>query len=176
MKKILSCILIIIGTVFFCGQGSLYAQLPITHDIDITVTLMAWYDLNIDVTTLTFTDTAPTPGPTPTASLAPSEGQVSVSAFAIMFPAAALSLTCAAGADLTKSTGTDIGADAITWTGGGPGFVNGTLATTSQSVASWASGVFHWHQGTLDFVFNRDYANQEPGVYTATITYTLSAV
>ena len=176
MKKTLSCILIIVGAVFFCGKGNLYAQLPITHDIDITVTLAAWYDLNIDLSTLTFNDTAPTPGPTPTATLVPVEGPVSVSAFAIMFPAAGLSLTCVAGDNLSKGSGTDIGAGAITWTGGGAGFVNGSLATTSQAVASWASGVFHWHQGTMDFVFNRDYVTQEPGVYTATITYTLAAV
>lgn len=175
MKRTLSYLLIIVGAVFFCSNGNLYAQLD-THNIDITVTLAAWYDLNLDVNTLTFNDAAPTPGPNPTANLSPVEGQVSVSAFAIMFPAAGLTLTCQSGGDLTKGSGSDIGIGAITWTGGGAGFVNGTMATTSQPVGSWASSVFHWHTGTLDFLFSRDYATQEPGVYTATITYTLSAI
>ena len=179
MKKHLS-IALVAGFLAFCfGAADLNAQTSQT--IDITVNLLEWYDLDLNHTTLTFNDLAPTPGPTPpSAALPAQEGPVTVTAFALLLPGSGLQLTATAGGDLLdSSTGSTIGVGALTWTASGPGFQDGTLATSAQTVGTWAGlvgGFLHYHVGNLSFSFNRDYANQAPGTYTATVTYTLSSI
>lgn len=66
-----------------------------------------------------------------------------------------------------------IAASNITWTGSGPGFVAGTLSTTSPvMVATWTgSGI---RSGSQQFFF-RNLWTHPTGTYTLTMTYTLSA-
>lgn len=61
----------------------------------------------------------------------------------------------------------------ITWTGSGPGFVNGTLSrTTAQVVGTWlGSGV---HTGTQAFRFENRWTHPA-GIYSVTLIYTLSS-
>ena len=61
----------------------------------------------------------------------------------------------------------------ITWTASGPGFVNGTVSrTAAQLVGSWlGSGV---RSGTQTFRFENRWTHAS-GIYTVTLTYTLSA-
>lgn len=61
----------------------------------------------------------------------------------------------------------------ISWAGSGPGFVSGTLTRGQpQLVGSWVgSGV---RVGTLTFRFENRWTHSS-GIYTVTLTYTLSA-
>lgn len=83
-----------------------------------------------------------------------------------------VTLTVQASDDLRS--GIDVlPASFITWTGSGPGFVNGTLSrTTAQVVGSWlGSGV---RIGTQTFRFENRWTHPA-GIYTVTLVYTLSA-
>lgn len=176
MKKLL-LLALALGLITFAGtNSSLYAQ--DTETITFNVTLSAWYDLSLDQTTITFTDVEPTPSPSPgTTSIPADNGPVSVRVFALLLPASSLQLTVRANGDLTRGSGPDIGIAAITWTATGSGYQPGGMSTATDEVAgSWTGSILHWHEGTFSYLFARDYENQEPGTYTATATYTLSAI
>lgn len=175
MKKSIS-LLLTLGFVFFlCGSGKLLAQ--DTADLNISVTLLAWYDLNLGETAITFSDMEPTPGnPPDNVSIEANEGAVSVRVFAVQSPSIGLQLTVLANGDLSGTETIDI--DAISWTTTGDGYQDGTMSsTTAVTAGSWGSGsILHWHEGTFTYFFERDYQTQPPGTYTATVTYTLSSV
>jgi len=148
-----------------------------TKDVTFQVSLAEWYDLSISQNTITFTDVTPDISSTPaTKSIAANEGAVSVRAFAIIIPSASLQLTVKANSDLSDGTHT-IRADAISWTVSGDGYQAGSLsAGSAKPVGSWSGSILHWHEGTLNFSFLRNYTDQAPGNYSLTATYTLSKV
>ena len=83
-----------------------------------------------------------------------------------------VTLTVQASDDLRSGLQT-ISANAITWTGSGPGFTTGTLSRTSpQIVASWSgSGV---RTGTQSFMF-KNLWTYPTGTYTVSLLYTLTS-
>jgi hypothetical protein len=174
MKKTLLAILAVL--VVLAGTG-LFAQS--TKNVNMTVTLSAWYDLSIGVASLTFTDVAPDFVASPTnTSIGAVQNPVSVRAFAITTAAQTLKLSVVANSDLTAGTAT-IGIGAITWTASGDaGYVAGTMVKSAggATAGSWTGSVLHWHEGSFSYFFLRNYVNQAPGSYTATATYTLSAI
>ncbi|HAR36545.1 MAG TPA: hypothetical protein DCR87_06550 [Acidobacteria bacterium] len=145
-----------------------------TRDVTFQVTLAEWYDLYLGTNTVTFTDIAPTVGQTPgTVQIAANENPVAVRVFAIMVPASSLSLTVTAASDFHST----VPASTVSWTVSGSGYQAGSLqAGTAVTVGQWTGGVFHWHEGQLNFSFLRDYVNQEPGTYSIVATYTLSKI
>ena len=169
MKKTLTIL-----SVVLLAAGGLFAQS--TKDLTMTVNLSAWYDLSLSATSISFTDVAPTAAAAPAAaSIAANEGAVSVRAFAVTGAGKTLSLTVKANGDLVSgSDSIEIGA--ISWASTGSGYVNGAMATSNVTAGSWSGSILHWHEGTFTYSFLRDYATQAPGAYTASATYTLSAV
>ncbi len=171
MKKTLIMVLVI---VVLAGA----AMADATQTVNMTVNLSAWYNLSFSGASLTFTDVAPaTYSASPAAkSILANEGAITVNAFAVIKSTQTLNLTVKATGDLTDGTNT-IGVGAITWTATGTNFVAGAMnKTTAQSAGSWGAAVLHYHTGTFTYSFLRDYTTQAPGAYTATATYTLSAV
>jgi len=172
MKKSLT---LIVGLVVVL-TGGLFAQSN-KADVTMTVTLKAWFDLNIGAAAISFNDVQPAISATPgTQSIAAAEGAITVRAFAVTKSSETLKLNVAAATDLTA--GSDIiGIGAITWTAAGDaGLKAGTMAKTAVEAGSWTGSVLHWHQGSFSFSFLRNYATQAPGEYSATATYTLSAI
>ncbi len=101
-----------------------------------------------------------------------SQGPLTITAKARTSPNGAVTLTVQASDDLRSGVNT-IPASRITWTTTGSGFVNGTLSAASpQLVATWMdSGV---RTGTQTFFF-RNLWSYVTGIYTLTMTFTLSA-
>ncbi len=176
MKK-LTVIAFAVGFLFLIGTNKpLLAQS--TQDVTFQADLLAWYDINISQTTITFTDQVPPVQPNPgTATLTGNPNPVNVRVFAIVLPSSSLQLTVRANGDLTKGVGSDIPISAISWTVTGSGYQAGTMSTSTDITSGqWTGSILHWHAGTFTYLFARDYANQEPGNYTATATYTLSSI
>jgi hypothetical protein len=117
---------------------------------------------------LTFPDAEPDLVPTVPAS----QGPITITAKARTSPNGAVTLTVQASDDLRSGVNT-IPASSITWTATGPGFANGTLsAAAPQLVASWTdSGVY---TGSQAFFFRNSWT-YATGIYTLTMTFTLSA-
>lgn len=171
MKKTFATIL---GLVVVMAGTGLFAQSSRT--VNMTVNLSAWYDLSIGAASLTFTDIQPAISATPgTQSIAANEGAVTVRAFAVTKSSNTLKLNVVANSALTAGADT-IGIGAISWEATGAGYAGGIMALTAVEAGSWTGSVLHWHEGSFTYEFLRDYANQAPGSYTATATYTLSAI
>ena len=169
MKKTLTIL-----SVVLLAAGGLFAQS--TKDLTMTVNLSAWYDLSLSATSISFTDVAPTAAAAPAAaSIAANEGAVSVRAFAVTGAGKTLSLTVKANGDLVSGSDT-IGIGAISWVSTGSGYVDGAMATSNVTAGSWLGSILHWHEGSFTYSFLRNYTTQAPGAYTASATYTLSAV
>ncbi|HNQ81530.1 MAG TPA: hypothetical protein PKI53_10545 [Candidatus Aminicenantes bacterium] len=169
MKKTLTIL-----SVVLLAAGGLFAQA--TKNLDMTVNLSAWYDLSLGAASISFTDVAPTAAASPASvSLEANEGAVLVRAFAVTGIGKTLNLTVKANGDLTSGSNT-IGIGAISWTSTGVGYVGGAMAKSNVTAGSWSGSILHWHEGTFTYSFLRDYATQAPGDYTASATYTLSAV
>jgi len=169
MKKTLTIL-----SVVLLAAGGLFAQS--TKNLTMTVNLSAWYDLSLSAASISFTDVAPTAAAAPaTVSIAANEGAVSVRAFAVTGAGKTLSLTVKANGDLV-SRSDSIGIGAISWVSTGSGYVNGAMATSNVTAGSWSGSILHWHEGSFTYSFLRDYTAQAPGTYTASATYTLSAV
>jgi hypothetical protein len=127
---------------------------------------------------VTFTDVIPTAGPNPpNTPIAGSPADVSVAAFAVCGSGQTLSLTVRTATDLTAPGPLTIGVGAITWTATGSGYTGGTMtmAPGGAPVGSWSGTILHYHTGTFNYSFLRNYSTQAPGSYSATATYTLSA-
>ncbi|HOZ00106.1 MAG TPA: hypothetical protein PLL55_11970 [Candidatus Aminicenantes bacterium] len=169
MKKTLTIL-----SVVLLAAGGLFAQS--TKDLTMTVNLSAWYDLSLSPTSISFTDVAPTAADSPAAvSIKSNEGAVTVRAFAVTGSGKTLNLTVKANGDLTSGSNT-IGIDAISWKATGTGYVDGAMATSNVTAGSWSGSILHWHEGSFTYSFLRNYTTQAPGAYTASATYTLSAV
>ena len=170
MKKTLTIL-----SVVLLAAGGLFAQA--TKNLDMTVNLSAWYDLSLGAASISFTDVAPTAAASPAAvSIESNEGAVTVRAFAVTGIGKTLNLTVKANGDLTSGSNT-IGIGAISWKATGTGYVDGAMSTSGNIKAgSWSGSILHWHEGSFTYSFLRDYTAQAPGTYTASATYTLSAV
>ena len=169
MKKTLTIL-----SVVLLAAGGLFAQS--TKNLDMTVNLSAWYDLSLGAASISFTDVAPDIQAVPgTKSIAANEGAVSVRAFAVTGAGKTLSLTVKANGDLVSGSDT-IGIGAISWASTGSGYVGGAMATSNVTAGSWTGSILHWHEGSFTYSFLRNYTTQAPGAYTASATYTLSAV
>jgi len=169
MKKTLTIL-----SVVLLAAGGLFAQS--TKDLTMTVNLSAWYDLSLSPTSISFTDVAPTAADSPAAvSIKSNEGAVTVRAFAVTGAGKTLNLTVKANGDLASGSDT-IGIGAISWASTGSGYVDGAMATSNVTAGSWSGSILHWHEGSFTYSFLRDYTTQTPGAYTASATYTLSAV
>jgi len=169
MKKTLTIL-----SVVLLAAGGLFAQS--TKDLTMTVNLSAWYDLSLSPTSISFTDVAPTAADSPAAvSIKSNEGAVTVRAFAVTGAGKTLNLTVKANGDLASGSDT-IGIGAISWASTGSGYVDGAMATSNVTAGSWTGSILHWHEGSFTYSFLRDYTTQTPGAYTASATYTLSAV
>ena len=169
MKKTLTIL-----SVVLLAAGGLFAQS--TKNLTMTVNLSAWYDLSLSAASISFTDVAPDIQAVPgTKSIAANEGAVSVRAFAVTGAGKTLSLTVKANGDLDSGSDS-IGIGAISWTSTGVGYVGGEMAKSNVTAGSWSGSILHWHEGSFTYSFLRDYTTQAPGDYTASATYTLSAV
>jgi hypothetical protein len=174
MKKL---IFLTLAALLVMGGNGLFADA--TANVTLNVNLAAWYNLSIGAATVTFTDVAPTAGPSPPSTpIAGSPANVSVVAFAVCGSGQTLKLTVRAATDLTAPGPLTIGVDAITWTASGDsGYTGGTMTTAAPGAAagSWSGTILHYHTGTFNYSFLRNYSTQAPGSYSATATYTLSA-
>jgi len=123
---------------------------------------------------LTFSSTSvsfPDADPDAVPSIPAVQGPITITAKARTTLNGAVTLTVQASDDLRSGVNT-IPASSITWTCTGAGFTNGTLSTAApQLVANWiASGV---RIGTQTFFF-KNLWSYPTGIYTLTMTYTLS--
>lgn len=124
--------------------------------------------LTLSTATVSFPDADPDAIP-----LIPSSGgPVFISAKARATPGAQVVLTVLAADDLRSGLDV-IPASNITWTATGPGFVGGTLSTTSPvTVGTWSgSGV---RSGAQQLYFTNLWSHPT-GTYTLSLLYTLTA-
>ena len=124
--------------------------------------------LTLSTATISFPDADPDAIP-----LIPSTGgPVFISAKARATPGAQVVLTVVAADDLRSGVNV-ISASNITWTATGPGFVGGTLSSSSPvTVGAWSgSGV---RTGTQQLYFTNLWSHPT-GTYTVSLLYTLTA-
>ena len=169
MKKTLTIL-----SVVLLAAGGLFAQS--TKNLTMTVNLSAWYDLSLSAASITFTDVAPDIQAVPgTKSITANEGAINVRAFAVTGTGKTLNLTVKANGDLVSGSDT-IAIGALSWESTGSGYVGGAMAKSNVTAGSWSGSILHWHEGSFTYSFLRDYTTQAPCDYTASATYTLSAV
>jgi hypothetical protein len=122
--------------------------------------------LTLSSATLTFPDANPETQP----QLGALEGPLTIRARAAGQPGTTAVLTLQASDDLRSGLDV-IPAGAITWTASGPGFVPGTLSsTTAQTVGTWATPGQHVGAQTFLLANSWQYA---VGSYSVRLTYTL---
>jgi hypothetical protein len=122
--------------------------------------------LSLSSTTLSFPDSNPD-----TVPLVPAAGgAITITAKARGTAGTTITLTVLAQDDLRSGLNT-IPASALTWTGSGGGFVNGTVSRLApQVVGSWSgSGI---RTGTQTFHFQNSW-NYATGTYSMSLLYTL---
>ena len=122
--------------------------------------------LSFSSSTLSFPDADPD-----TVPLIPAAGgAITITAKARASLTATVTLTVLASDDLRSGVDT-IPASALTWTGSGAGFVNGTVSRAMpQVVASWTgSGI---RTGTQTYHFQNSWSYRT-GIYTVSLLYTL---
>ncbi|MDD8019747.1 MAG: hypothetical protein PHU81_00980 [Acidobacteriota bacterium] len=173
MNKKAIVFLSIIGAILLLGSANL-ALAQATQDVTFSVNLAGLYSLTIDKTAITFTDVPPADMSNPgTLSISANENPVTVTAAAITL-LEPLKLTVTVSDDF----GDTVPASTVSWeVASGSGYVSGSLSkSTAVTVGSWSSAILHYHVGTLNFKFLRNYATQKPGNYSLTATYTLSEV
>ena len=102
--------------------------------------------------------------------IASAGGAITITAKARASLSATVTLTVLAADDLRSGVET-IPASALTWTGSGAGFVNGTVSrATPQVVASWnGSGI---RTGTQTYRFQNSWSYRT-GTYSVSLLYTL---
>jgi len=102
--------------------------------------------------------------------IAAAGGAITITAKARASLAATVTLTVLAADDLRSGVDT-IPASALTWTGSGAGFTNGTVSrATPQVVASWTgSGI---RTGTQTYRFQNSWSYRT-GTYSVSLLYTL---
>ena len=124
--------------------------------------------LSFSTTSLAFPDSNPDLFP----EIPALPGPVTITAKSRASADAVVTLTVQADDDLRSGLAT-IPAEALTWTGSGPGFTNGTVSRTApRLVASWTgSGV---RIGTQAFLFRNAWTHAT-GTYTVALLYTLTS-
>jgi hypothetical protein len=124
--------------------------------------------LTLSAATLTFPDADPDTVPL----VAGVPAAITITAKARATEGTTVTLTVQATDDMRSGIST-IPAAAITWTATGAGFVAGTLSAAAEQVlASWTgSGI---RTGSQSYRFQNLWSHPT-GIYTVTITYTLSA-
>ena len=122
--------------------------------------------LSFSSNTLSFPDADPDTVPL----IAAAGGAITITAKARASLSATVTLTVLAADDLRSGVDT-IPASALTWTGSGAGFVNGTVSrATPQVVASWTgSGI---RTGTQTYRFQNSWSYRA-GTYSVSLLYTL---
>jgi hypothetical protein len=156
---------LLVCIVFLIGIGPATAQ---TDTATLNASVNSEARLTLSTVSLSFPDADPDTVP----NVAASQGPIAITAKARTSVNGTVTLTVRADDELRSGLDT-IPASQITWTATGPGFLNGALsAATAQAVATWiGSGV---HTGTQSFFF-RNLWSYTTGIYTVTITLTLSA-
>ena len=124
--------------------------------------------LSLSANSLSFPDADPDLVP----QVPSSGGPITITAKARAQSNGQVTLTVQAADDL-RSGMSVLPVSLITWTAAGPGFVNGTMSsTTAQLVGSWVgSGV---RAGSQTFRFENRWTHPA-GIYTVTLTYTLTS-
>ena len=139
-----------------------------TSTATLSADLGAVASLTLSAVTIAFPDA----DPDLVAQIPATGGPLLITAKSRASAAAQVVLSVQAADDL-RSGVTVISASNITWTASGPGFVAGTLTTSSAAtVAAWTgSGI---RSGSQQFFF-RNLWTHPTGTYTLTMTYTLTA-
>jgi hypothetical protein len=165
MKTKLFVLSIVVGAVALIQPlGAVTA----THNVTVSASVAATAKLTVSSATLTFPNSDPDLVP----SIAATEGAVNITAKAKTSTGTTVSLTLAAGSDLTSGTDT-IAISNVTWTASGAGFVAGTMNTSAaQTVASWTGSGNR--VGTQTFAMANSWS-YPTGAFSATATYTLTA-
>jgi hypothetical protein len=155
---------VVVLAVALAAAGADAASRARTATANVTVSSLA--KLSMGAMSIAFADADPDTVPVITASA------VTITAKARTTPGTEVTLSVRATADLASGSAT-IPATAVTWTGGGTGFIGGTMsAALAQRVASWiGSGVRSGSQ-TYALANSWTYAT---GNYTTSFTYTLTA-
>jgi hypothetical protein len=136
--------------------------------LTINATISARAELVLAPTTINFPDANPS-----TVASVPADNPVAVTARIRTGRATAATLTVTSAADLTSGSDT-IPISNVSWTASAGPFIAGTMnKATPQSAATFAngSGLF---SGTFNFLLANSWT-YNTGVYTATVTYTLTA-
>lgn len=139
-----------------------------TTNLTVNTTIAARAILILGSASVDFPDSDPTSVP----SIAASQNPVSVTARIRTGSASVATLTAQTGGDLV-SGGNTIAISNVTWTAIGTGFVAGTMnKSVGQPVGSWTGS---GEQTGTNSYFLANSWNYATGVYTATVTYTLTA-
>lgn len=139
-----------------------------TSNLTVNTTIAARAILILGSASVNFPDSDPTSVP----SIGATENPVSVTARIRTGSASVATLTAQTGGDLV-SGGNTIAISNVTWTATGTGFVAGTMnKAVGQPVGSWTGS---GEQTGSNSYFLANSWNYATGVYTATVTYTLTA-
>ncbi len=139
-----------------------------TSNLTVNTNIAARASLNLGIGTINFPDADPTTVP----SIGATENAVSVTARVRTGSASVATLQVLAASDLTSGSNT-IAINNVTWTATGPGFVAGTMnSTTPQTAGSWTGP--GEQIGTFSYFLANSW-NYATGSYSATVTYTLTA-
>jgi hypothetical protein len=141
---------------------------PVSDTATLTANIGPVAKLTLSTTSVAFPDADPDTTPLVEAA----GGPLSITVKTRATGGAQVQLTVQAADDLRSGLDT-IGAQAITWTASGSGFVNGTLSkTTSVQVAQWLGSGLHTGTQTLLFANLWTYPT---GTYSVSLLYTLTA-
>jgi len=166
--KTLKIFTLIMAATIFLGAAEALAVTD-TESLTINATVASKAKLTLGESTINFPDA----DPDSVSSISANENAVSVEVKARTSSGGSVTLVVqAAAADLVDGSKT-IPIGNVTWTAAGDGFVGGTMDNvTPQSAGSWTGS------GTRSSTFSYFLANSwsyQPGAYTQTVTYTLTA-
>ncbi len=151
---------------FLLMSAPAFAQSTATGAINVTVNVNARAKLTLGAASVSFADADPDVTPTLSSSA------ISVDVKSRTSANGAVSLTVAAGGNLTNAATDTIAISNLTWTATGTNFVAGTSSTTAQTLGSWTGSGNRSGTHTYSLPNSWAYAT---GAYTATLTYTLTA-
>jgi hypothetical protein len=162
MLRPITCFLVLV----FAGDSDAAAQQSATATLSSNMPPLV--RLSLSANSLSFPDADPDLVP----QVPSSGGPIAITTKARAPSNGVVTLTVQAADDLRSGISV-LPVSLITWTAAGPGFVNGTMSrTTAQLVGSWVgSGV---RSGSQTFRFENRWTHPV-GIYTVTLTYTLSA-
>jgi hypothetical protein len=155
--------LLTLGLPVFLNAGAGIVTLDVSADTPSTA------QLTITPSSVNF----PNANPSTVPSIPATENPVSVSANAQIGSQSTATLTVVVGGDLISGSGDAIPIQNVSWTATGDGFVAGTLnRNNSVSAGSWAGP--GQHSGTFSYFLVNSWS-YATGIYSQTITYTLTA-